>query len=78
MRGVDYRTTRTYGNVVTTVVEFDTRRSFVDTLFSMQRKIEDGCFSHGLGDKGGKGLTLFNENLASGKTTYRIVCIKRI
>lgn len=65
------------GNIITTVVEFKSTRSLVDTLFAMQRKIEDGCFSHGLGDKGGKGLTLFNHSLSSGETTYRIVLVKR-
>ena len=65
------------GNIVTTVVEFETKKSLIDTLFSMQKKIEDGCFSHRLGEKGGKGLPLFNESLASGETTYRIVCVKR-
>jgi len=40
------------GNVVTTVVEFEAPAALIDKLFSMQKKIEDGCLSHGLGDKG--------------------------
>lgn len=65
------------GNIVTTVVEFHAPKSLIDTLFSMQKKIEDGCFSHGLGDKGGKGLPLFNASLAAEDISYRIVLVKR-
>ena len=65
------------GNIVTTVVEFETTRALVNLLFSMQKKIEDGCFSHGLGDKGGNGLPLFNASLAAKETTFRIVLVKR-
>ena len=38
---------------------------------------EDGAISHGLGDKGGKGLPLFNECLQSGEGSFRIVLVKR-
>lgn len=61
----------------TTVVEFVCPTDLSKRLFSMQSKIEDGAMSHGLGDKGGKGLPIFNESLESGKTTWRIVRVKR-
>eukprot|EP00439_Symbiodinium_sp_Y106_P039898 s2022_g4.t2 len=51
---------------VSTIVEFLCPRTLVDQLFAMQWKIEDGARSHGLGDKGGKGLPIFNEALESG------------
>lgn len=62
----------------TTVVEFVSPRALVARLFAMQCKPEEGCLSHGLGDKGGKGLPLFNESLADGSTTFRIVLVKRV
>ena len=43
----------------------------------MQHKAEDGCISHGLGDKGGKGLPLFNAALQAQRTAFRIVLVKR-
>ncbi|CAK0815271.1 unnamed protein product [Prorocentrum cordatum] len=43
----------------TTVVEF-MPRALVDMLFDLQIKSEDGAISHGLRDKGGTGLPLFN------------------
>mmetsp|Transcript_20803 Transcript_20803/g.48853 ORF Transcript_20803/g.48853 Transcript_20803/m.48853 type:complete len:113 (-) Transcript_20803:366-704(-) len=68
---------RPSGNVVTTVVEFAAPRGLVEALFAMQRKIEDGCFSHGLGDRGGRGLPLFNAEMDAGNVSYRIVLVKR-
>ena len=65
------------GNVITTVVEFLAPRRLVETLFAMQQKIEDGCFSHGLGEKGGKGLPLFNAAMDAQRISYRIVLVKR-
>ena len=65
------------GNIVTTVVEFLAPKVLVDELFAMFSKPEDGCLSHGLGSKGGKGLPLFNASLAAGETTWRIVLVKR-
>lgn len=61
----------------TTVVEFVCPLALVSRLFAMQCKPEDGCLSHGLGDKGGKGLPLFNDSLQSGSTTFRAVLVKR-
>merc|ERR1719199_1950971 len=61
----------------TTVVEFVAPRSLSDRLFAMQSKNEDGAISHGLGDKGGKGLPLFNASLRSGESSFRIVLVKR-
>ena len=61
----------------TTVVEFNAPRSLVETLFAKQQKVEDGAISHGLGDKGGKGLSLFNAAMRSGDITHRIVLVKR-
>mmetsp|Transcript_37395 Transcript_37395/g.60890 ORF Transcript_37395/g.60890 Transcript_37395/m.60890 type:complete len:122 (+) Transcript_37395:3-368(+) len=61
----------------TTVVEFEVPRALWDTLFNMQHKAEDGAVSHGLGDKGGKGLPLFNAALCNGEATWRIVLVKR-
>eukprot|EP00931_Biecheleriopsis_adriatica_P058506 TRINITY_DN34857_c0_g3_i1.p1 TRINITY_DN34857_c0_g3~~TRINITY_DN34857_c0_g3_i1.p1 ORF type:complete len:290 (+),score=65.45 TRINITY_DN34857_c0_g3_i1:23-871(+) len=61
----------------TTVVEFVVPRALVMRLFAMQSKNEDGAISHGLGDKGGRGLPLFNESLQSGESTFRIVFVKR-
>jgi len=61
----------------TTVVEFTCPAALIRRLFSMQCKPEDGCLSHGLGDKGGKGLPVFNESLMSGESTFRLVLVKR-
>lgn len=61
----------------TTVIEFDAPRELIERLFAMQSKNEDGAISHGLGDKGGRGLPLFNASLQSGNTTFRIVFVKR-
>lgn len=61
----------------TTVVEFKVPKALVARLFEMQSKNEDGAISHGLGDKGGKGLPLFNASLECGESTYRIVLVKR-
>lgn len=61
----------------TTVVEFTTTKELVAKLFAIQHKAEDGCMSMGLGSKGGGGLPLFNESLADGRTTWRIVRVKR-
>jgi len=61
----------------TTVVEFVCPAALVDELFAMQCKPEEGVLSHGLGDKGGKGLSRFNASLASGASRYRIVLVKR-
>ena len=65
-----------------TVVEFVVPRTLVQQLFAMQTKIEDGALSHGLGDKGGNGLPLFNACLRQGRETgaagsFRIVLVKR-
>jgi len=61
----------------TTVVEFTAPRSLIEQLFAMQSKNEDGAISHGLGDKGGRSLPLFNTSLQRGETTFRIVFVKR-
>merc|ERR1711904_355343 len=61
----------------TTVVEFLVPRALIQQLFATQSKIEDGAISHGLGDKGGKGLPRFNASLQSGESTFRIVLVKR-
>lgn len=61
----------------TTVVEFIAPRALVAQLFAMQSKNEDGAISHGLGNKGGQGLPLFNSSLHSGESTFRIVFVKR-
>jgi hypothetical protein len=65
------------GNVITTIVEFIAPKRLIDQLFLMFRKPEDGCFSHGLGDKGGKGLPLFNASLIAGETTFKIILVRR-
>jgi len=61
----------------TTVVEFLVPSSLVDELFAMQSKNEDGAISHGLGQKGGKGLPLFNRGLHDGNISFRVVMVKR-
>ena len=69
----------------TTVVEFRVKKKLVEDLFHRQKKIEDGCISHGLGEKGGNGLNDFNEALkefGSGdgeimEKKWRIVTVKR-
>eukprot|EP00746_Dinoflagellata_sp_MGD_P166139 gnl/MRDRNA2_/MRDRNA2_95843_c0_seq1.p1 gnl/MRDRNA2_/MRDRNA2_95843_c0~~gnl/MRDRNA2_/MRDRNA2_95843_c0_seq1.p1 ORF type:complete len:563 (+),score=116.60 gnl/MRDRNA2_/MRDRNA2_95843_c0_seq1:71-1759(+) len=61
----------------TTVVEFVVPRALKEKLFDMQSKIEDGAISHGLGNKGGKGLPFFNAELQSGQATWRVVLVKR-
>ena len=62
------------GNIITTVFKFIVSGSLIEELFSMI-KTEDVCFSHGLGDKGGKGMALFNADLVTSKTSYRIVLV---
>jgi hypothetical protein len=61
----------------TTVVEFFMPKALVEELFAMQSKNEDGAISHGLGDKGGHGLPLFNDSLRRGESSFRIVLVKR-
>ena len=61
----------------TTIVEFLTSTKLIETLKQKQMKIEDGALSMGLGDKAGKGLSLFNESMRKGETTYRIIKVKR-
>eukprot|EP00929_Paragymnodinium_shiwhaense_P098801 TRINITY_DN60313_c0_g1_i1.p1 TRINITY_DN60313_c0_g1~~TRINITY_DN60313_c0_g1_i1.p1 ORF type:complete len:242 (-),score=47.58 TRINITY_DN60313_c0_g1_i1:298-1023(-) len=61
----------------TTIVEFLAPRELVYALFAMQSKNEDGAISHGLGNKGGRGLPIFNASLRMGETTHRIVAVKR-
>jgi len=60
------------------VVEFVCPRRLIEQLFEKQCKPEEGVLSHGLGNKGGKGLPAFNASLASGSSHYRIVLVKRI
>jgi hypothetical protein len=62
---------------VTTIVAFAVESELVETLFRMQSKVEDGAMSHGLGDKGGKGLPIFNAGLMHGHTFWRIRLVKR-
>jgi hypothetical protein len=61
----------------TTVVEFTTTKDLVAQLFAIQHKPEDGCLSMGLGSKGGGGLPIFNASLVDGRTTWRVVRVKR-
>lgn len=61
----------------TTVVEFICDKSMIDSFFAKQHKPEKGCISHGLGDKAGRTLSIFNESLALNKTIWRIVLVKR-
>ena len=61
----------------TTVVEFVCPSALIEELFARQCKPEEGTLSHGLGDKGGKGLATFNASLSSGASTHRIVLVKR-
>mmetsp|Transcript_6778 Transcript_6778/g.11919 ORF Transcript_6778/g.11919 Transcript_6778/m.11919 type:complete len:213 (+) Transcript_6778:44-682(+) len=61
----------------TTVVEFAVPRALIDLLWGMQSKNEDGAISHGLGQKGGKGLPYFNKCLQDGEGSFRIVLVKR-
>jgi len=61
----------------TTVVEFLVPRVMVRQLFAMQSKNEDGAISHGLGNKGGRGLPIFNASLLNGASSFRIVFVKR-
>jgi hypothetical protein len=61
----------------TTVVEFCTSITLIETLKQKQMKIEDGALSMGLGCRAGKGLALFNDSMRNGETTFRIVMVKR-
>lgn len=61
----------------TTVVEFDCTRSLVDAFYAKQSKVENGTISHGLGDKAGSTLPLFNRALADGSIPWRVVLVKR-
>merc|ERR1712139_322286 len=61
----------------TTAMEFRAPRPLIQQLFTMQSKNEDGAISHGLGNKGGRGLPLFNASIRNGETSFRIVLVKR-
>jgi hypothetical protein len=61
----------------TTVMEFDCPAQLIEALFAIQHKPEDGAMSMGLGHKAGGGLPLFNQSLADGYTTWRVVKVKR-
>jgi len=61
----------------TTIVQFLVDKLLIDELFQMQAKAEDGVMSHGLGDKGGKGLPKFNEALEKGQIQWVIRLVKR-
>lgn len=61
----------------TTVMEFDCPAQLIEALFAIQHKPEDGAMSMGLGHKAGGGLPLFNQSLADGSTTWRVVKVKR-
>ena len=61
----------------TTVVEFTMPILLLEEIKAKQMKIEDGVMSMGLGNKAGGQLPLFNEYLANGEITYRIVNVKR-
>lgn len=61
----------------TTVVEFTAPAELIAILYEMQHKPEDGVMSIGLGHKAGGGLPLFNQSIADGDTTWRIVKVKR-
>ena len=58
-------------------MQFYVEKSLVDELFAMQCKIEDGCTSHGLGEKGGNGLPKFNLALIQGRIKWKIRLVKR-
>eukprot|EP01112_Ceratiomyxa_fruticulosa_P014660 TRINITY_DN4213_c0_g4_i4.p1 TRINITY_DN4213_c0_g4~~TRINITY_DN4213_c0_g4_i4.p1 ORF type:complete len:174 (-),score=25.17 TRINITY_DN4213_c0_g4_i4:213-734(-) len=64
-------------SIPTTVVEFECPAVLIEHLFKMQSKIEDGVISHGLGNKGGKGLPIFNQALTSSDIMWKIVRVKR-
>ena len=61
----------------TTIVEFSVPTELIETLKERQMKIEDGALSMGLGLKAGKGISIFNQSMRKGYTTYRIVKVKR-
>jgi hypothetical protein len=71
------RTNKKVDTNPTTVVQFDVSSEFVDWLWSVQHKPEKGTLSHGVGDKAGKTLARFNEELTAGAITWRIVLVKR-
>jgi hypothetical protein len=71
------RGTKKVDSQPTTVIEFIAPTELIDNLFAIQHKVEDGALSMGLGNKAGGGITMFNESLAEGQTTYRIVLVKR-
>ena len=60
-----------------TFVVFAVESTLVDSLFAMQSKAEDGVLSHGLGDKGGKGLPVFNAALLEGRIRWAVRLVKR-
>ena len=62
---------------VTTIVQFLADKKLIDELFEMHAKSEDGCMSHGLGDKGGKGLPIFNKAMEHGDITWVVRLVKR-
>lgn len=71
------RTNKFVNTSPTTVVEFNCKKAMIDHFYEIQRKPEEGTLSHGLGDKAGKTLPVFNAALLSGDSTWRVVLIKR-
>jgi hypothetical protein len=61
----------------TSVVEFAIPVELYEVLFAIQHKVEDGAISIGLGNKAGNALPLFNSALADGRSSWRIVKVKR-
>lgn len=74
-----YLTGKKYTDTMpSTIVEFIVPVDVIETLQSMQMKVEDGALSMGLGDKAGKGLPIFNAALREGRSSFRIVKVKRM
>jgi hypothetical protein len=63
---------------VTTIIEFCCSAVFVDELFVIFSKAEDGCMSHGLGNKAGGTVSRFNAAIASGLIVFRVVFVRRL
>lgn len=60
-----------------TIAEFCIPLELLEVLKGIQMKVEDGALSMGLGNKAGGGLSLFNESLEKGYSSWKIVKIKR-
>lgn len=62
---------------VTVIVEFCVPKALIEFCYAKQHKCEEGTLSHGLGNKAGRTLYLFNNALERGHIKFCTVMVKR-